>query len=43
MTILYDPRKKKKKKELDISELNIEDQNHLRDGVKMILTVSLAL
>ena len=33
----------KKKLELGISKLNIEDQNQLRDGVKMMLTIFLAL
>ena len=42
MRFLYDTRKKKKL-ELGISKLNIEDQNQLRDGVKMMLTISLAL
>jgi len=38
MTLLYDLWKK-----ILISKLNIEDQNQLRDGVKIILTVSSAL
>ena len=35
--------RRKKKIELGISKLNIEDQNQLRDGVKMMLTIFLAL
>ena len=42
MRFLYDTRKKKKL-ELGINKLNIEDQNQLRAGVKMMLTISLAL